>query len=465
MKQISRRTALKNAAGWGALSALPLESLILSQDAELPHFLIQFFFDGGWDTTYLFDARPLSFTYANKVQNYHGTDPLSWDGSNGQTTLASPIVSPLIPFKEDFSVLNGVHMAIGFDGHEQNKNALITCNPFGGNAYFPFINEAATTPAPLDFLKIGGFYGLEISNAMASVNLNADGLADFSKTVKTFDANLENAPDMQFATRRIAHLASGSGLLSHGASLMASGIQQSRFLFHRLRNADPRFEDGDSEIIKSLKATHQYFKHGLTKSAFIDVSTDNLDTHGSREASEQPAIYAKVVASIAEIFGFLKSTPYQDNGQLSLLDVTTVIIGSEFGRTTRQMGKPINDTGTDHNPLANTVLIGGKGVIGGYVIGATDLDTIEPNGDYRDVTGAHRIMDPLLIKAMGKPFNFNTMSPSLDNPESYTGEHYITIASVLNTVLRIFNVSTQKYWPNQRNGPSARVLQGLLRSR
>ena len=52
-----------------------------------------------------------------------------------------------------------------------------------------------------------------------------------------------------------------------------------------------------------------------------------------------------------------------------MFDVTTVMIASEFGRTLRSLDSPIDNTGTNHNQFSNSVLIGGKGIRGGMVIG------------------------------------------------------------------------------------------------
>jgi hypothetical protein len=41
-------------------------------------------------------------------------------------------------------------------------------------------------------------------------------------------------------------------------------------------------------------------------------------------------------------------------------DVTTVLVSSEFSRTLRQRDRPIDATGTDHNPYCNSLLVAGK---------------------------------------------------------------------------------------------------------
>ena len=63
---------------------------------------------------------------------------------------------------------------------------------------------------------------------------------------------------------------------------------------------------------------------------------------------------------VSQYLKFFKNTSYDANR--SLLDVTTLCFTSEFTRTMRQNNRAMHDTGTDHNPLTNTVLLAGKKV-------------------------------------------------------------------------------------------------------
>jgi hypothetical protein len=63
---------------------------------------------------------------------------------------------------------------------------------------------------------------------------------------------------------------------------------------------------------------------------------------------------------------------------------------------------------------------------------------------------------------MGNPFNFDEMTPSNELPAEINGDHYLTIASVTNTIYKIFGVSEDHYWKNGRNGPPARMLADFI---
>lgn len=462
MTHFSRRVAIKAGIGIAGSAFLPRVKSLFAQNVEEPHYLLQLHLVGGLDSSYLFDARPLAFTAAGKIQNYLGQDPSPWMGVNGGKALASSLTRPLLAFKDCFSVLNGVHMATSFDGHEQNMNTLFTGNPFGGEFFLPHLNTATTIRTPLDYLQIGQNLGTTISNAGSSVLFDPAAAKDFVKAVQASADLRADDPVVGFLKGRMAKMASGPGRFSEGSRQMLSGLDQSFGLAEKVKATDIVYTDDDTELQKALKLAHQYFTQGISKSAFITINNVLLDTHGPSDAAEQPTSYAQVVADIQSVFAYLRSTPFDEARGLSLLDVTTVFIASEFDRTNYQEGLPMDETGTDHNPLSNLMIIGGKGIRSGQVIGASDLDALDASGNYSSVSAAHHKFDGSLLKRMGKPFDFASMQPSDAKPETYDGDHYLTVASVVNTIYRHFGADAGHYWKNNRNGPPAQILTGLL---
>jgi hypothetical protein len=142
-----------------------------------------------------------------------------------------------------------------------------------------------------------------------------------------------------------------------------------------------------------------------------------------------------------------------------LLDVTTVLVASEFSRTMRQETLPIDNTGTDHNPLSNTIIAAGKGIRGGVVLGGTDFNRAE-----EVLSGAHLSLDPKRLKRMGLPIDWRTGLPSPEAPAVYAPEKYLGIASVVNTVYSLFGVDEKHYWESSRDAPPAPLLAALRRS-
>jgi hypothetical protein len=117
----------------------------------------------------------------------------------------------------------------------------------------------------------------------------------------------------------------------------------------------------------------------------------------------------------------------------------------------------IDDTGTHHNQLSNSILVGGKGIRHGLVIGSSDLanatETVSP---------AHQALDPDLEKAMGRPFDFRTLQSRPDLPGAFNIVDHLTIGSVVNTVYSLFGVPAARHRLLGRNLPAASILQGLL---
>jgi hypothetical protein len=446
------------AAGWSAAGRAASDA----GPAADPHFFLLVNYQGSLDSSYLFDARPLAMTGAGVIQNYLGQAPDVWTGANGVTTLATPLTAPLAPFRDRFSVLNGVQMAVSFDGHEQNTNMLATGNPFGGVAFYADLNRAAT-PAPLDYLQLGDVFGLSVTNGGAGVVLDAKSAPQLSATVRRAFVAGNERPIRRFARGRMAINGQGAGAFSQGSMRMVAGLDQATGLAGTLASMTFPDQPSDDPMSAALSVVTQYFLRGAASSAFVSFSRlGDLDTHSPAQAAQQPRLYRGVVADLVNLFTTLSSTQLPDGSGRNLLDVTTVLVASEFGRTLRQRGLRMEETGTDHNPLANEMLIGGKGVRGGYVVGATDMQAADDSGAAAPTSGAHRGFDAETLKAMGRPFDFDRLAPADALPEAYDAAHYLGVASVVNTVYKLFGIDPSRYWLLGRNLPAARTLDGLL---
>ena len=462
--RLDRRVLVKFGAGLAGASLLPSRAFGQDQTGAEgePHFFLMLNFQGSFDSSYLFDARPKDMTAAGKIQNYIGEDPGVWTGANGVSTRSTKLVAPLKDFQQYFSVLNGVQMAVTFDGHDQNSNFLVAGNPFGGAAFFADLNHDLR-PTPLDFLQVGNHPGIAVANGAAGVTLEADNAAKLSATVaKTFNLGAE-PPVMDFIRSRLAANSGGAGAFSAGTRRMSAGSAQANGLAATLASMQFPTDDGDDPLKKALGVVGQYFLRGATRSAFITLPMQGeLDTHGPTLAASQPTTYAKVVDDITTLFKTLKETIFDAATGKTLLDVTTVMVASEFGRTMYQRGLSIDKTGTDHNPLSNEILLGGKGVKGGLVVGASDLQTVAADGNLEAFSGAHKRFDDDGMKTMGKPFDFDRLAAVDDLPADYDPAHYLTVASVINTVYKSFGIAATHYWTLGRNLPTAKTLDGLL---
>jgi hypothetical protein len=462
--QISRRDVLRSGLGTASIALLPWSGRAfgrsVARDAE-PHYFMQIMLPDGLDCSYMFDARPLAMTAANLQSNYLAEEPTQWTGSNGQSTWATRLVQPLAPFRDRFSVLNGVVMAASFDGHDQNTNQLFTGNPFGGESFVPHLN-AGDGRTSIDYVQMGLLYA-DVTNAGASMPVQPASAYALVNRLRAA-AQLEEAdPLWRFVKSRMAAAGQGRGRFSAAAGLMGDGAIEAPGLAAKLRGLDIAVPNPEDDLGDSLKVIAQFFRADVSRAAVITIrpkSTDpqsfaTLDTHGADQAKDSASFIGSVVEQLVKVIDSLASTPFDEHR--SMLDMTTIAVGSEFSRTMRQRGAAIDETGTDHNPLRNSILLGGKGVRGGLVVGESDSRTPD-----EVLSGAHRTFDPEHLKVMGRPFDPRSMRPVDALPNEYFADQYLSAATVANTIYTIFGVDASKHWKADRNSDAAQPLRGLL---
>jgi hypothetical protein len=198
----------------------------------------------------------------------------------------------------------------------------------------------------------------------------------------------------------------------------------------------------------------QCFRLSIARTAIYTVA-EPFDVHAPAQAVNQPKLFASAIYKITTLLDGLRETPF--DSKRSMFDVTTFMLASEMGRTFRAPGMPVNFTGTNHNQFSNSMLLGGKGIRGGLVVGASDLPD-----ERAAVSKAHLSIDPVLEKALGRPFDLATLKPRPDLPEVFDIRDYLTVGSVVNTLYALFGVPTEHYRGLQRDMPAAPVLRGLL---
>lgn len=111
------------------------------------------------------------------------------------------------------------------------------------------------------------------------------------------------------------------------------------------------------------------FMSDVASCAQLDVFPPGIgfDTHAGH-AGQHMAAQRQFWEGIDKLFTLFKKTPYGTNGG-SLFDHTTFMVTSEFSRT-----PALNASGgKDHNPMTNSVLLAGRGVKGGQVVGGSRL--------------------------------------------------------------------------------------------
>jgi hypothetical protein len=273
--------------------------------------------------------------------------------------------------------------------------------------------------------------------------------------LKTIPALDSVNPLLNFVQSRMNLKGQGAGLLSRGSLAMSEGITAATQIRDRIINLPGNYKSKSDEG-KFIEMLGSMFANGVTRSGFLNLGVEyNIDTHDPASAKSQPEALGKVGEKLLAIFDALRDTPFDSTR--SLWDVTTVMFATEFSRTTRNLGVKIDETGTNHNSLTNSMWVGGKGIRGGCVFGASDA-----TDEKFIVSKAHRSVDSDLVKLMGKPFDFVNGIHKDDLPDAYDPSHYLNVASVVNTIYSLFNVPVTSYRSLVRAGPPAPVLKQLL---
>jgi hypothetical protein len=455
----TRRELLKFGLAGAATLVLPGATFVETASAEAladdPHFFLMIVLNGGADCSYMFDARPLSLTAAGKMQNYLGKDPDPWKGRNGGTAAATELIKPLAPFKDRFSVLNGVVMTPSFDGHTQNMNFLFTGDPFGGNSFIPHLNlpETGRTPDAVDAIIPAQRADFNVANHSGVIPLEPKVLRGLPERLKQLPPAHADDPLTSFVSSRIDAIARGEGSLSGGARLMRAALDSSPDVHRKLAALSPNNPQESTEK-QAIALIAECFRLSLSRAA-IYVLPEHFDVHAPDLAKAQPELFGSAIAKIAALLQGLADTPY--DAKRSMFDVTTIMVASEFGRTMRAPEMPIDATGTNHNQYANSILLGGKGVKSGLVIGASDFADVNA-----PISKAHLAIDPAQEKTVGLPFDFKTLRPRSDLPEAFDIADYLTIGSVVNTLYAVFSVPQTYYRSLGRDKGAASIMNGLL---
>ncbi len=457
MKKINRRdffeASMKTGLALAGASLFPSLSFARSSHSNDPHFFLNVIIPNGLDLSYLMDARSMALTTAGIKTNYLNEDPKELSFRNAQT-LVTKLFDPLLPYKDSFSVVQGIHMSPSFDGHEQNLNLLLTGNPFGGDFFLPHLNLRKT---PLDAVSNGRFIAT-INNDSKIVPLSSEAMSSIKKTLGSSTplgrrSALYEALEKNYLSKDFQ----GYGRMDLGAQALARALQEQEPLFSNFANLSELPADLP-EAQAFLTSSLELLKKGAATSINLILNPARnlvVDTHSPSQAKRSEDLMKSIVAQLAEILRLLQETPYDSTHQF--MDVTTFIITTEFGRTNRQNGLTVTQSGTDHNPFNNTCIIGGKGIIKNMVVGASDLHTPD-----EPLSGAHLQIDKEKMKIFGRPFDFKKQEVSNSLPTIYAGADYITSASIANTIYKIYGVSETFYRKNGRDIVAAPTLDVII---
>lgn len=457
---IDRRSFLQYSALGASTYFLP--QLSWADTSMDTHQLLHIHISGAADFTYGFDARPLEMTLEGLLQNYNKVEPDIWTAPvGGNTTLASLQTRALLPLKNDFSIINGVYVDSLFANHPQAENLWFTGSAFGGSSFLPFLNGMSSKQkTPLDGLKMGPQIFTSTNNMGGHLPFGSTSTSELAEKLKKEKMD-KTSPALQFLQERLKVIGSGTGKFSEGVRLMNQAMDDSVTLSQQITQTNLQIDPTADRDIQFLNLFKEFSQQKSIRTGLITINSMNpeqefllsFDTHDSESAKNQPELFKYLYERIARILTHMKNTPF--SAKESLLDVTTVMVTTEFGRTMRQSFVPIDATGTDHNALCTSVLVAGKGILGGKIVGESDFRSS------RDLLSeAHLKVDPKRMNIMARPFDFTKQEAVKAYPTELDANHYLNVGSVINTLFDIAGVDKSVY-RKIGNGAAAKLLPSL----
>lgn len=369
---MTRRNVLQLGVSTAALLTLPPMRWLAHADPANPHFLVMLFADGGWDPTQTLDVHdPLDATDGIDVDVDPAISglPVSQIATvGGITYVSNPTTRPAVDtyfanWAGRTAIVNGI--GTRSTSHDQSRQLVLTGYLDPTRADFAVMAAHKNGPEmPLPHLLLSGqsfggqFAGLsgrlggQMGSAIAYNRTSSGALA----VSALGEAYVQQALEWERLLAESAPPSAVSGKLEayHDANVRADKLT-------RLAGA-LNINTGNGGALAT--SVGNAFRSGLTTSVTVNPF-GGFDTHNDNTQQNQQ--WDRVFGYLDALLTGLSAQP----GLLapSLLDETTVIVCSEFGRTPELNG----DNGKDHHPWTS-MLLAGKSVRGGVTVGMTDGD-------------------------------------------------------------------------------------------
>ncbi len=256
-----------------------------------------------------------------------------------------PAAVPLAPHAGDCVVVNGVMMRRDA-GHDVILAYMATGRGDG---------KAASLPVELALATGTGPFGIVISNN----TYLAGKAASLSSTYDILnDTNRDGLLNQLEERLKVFPPTKGSPFERAQQDLIAGRVESQK-LYAMLNELAKKGPVAAPHVIAAS------FASGGAYQAQISYPSGNLDTHINHEGNHLTE-QKKIWQGVADIFALFKSIPYKSG---SLFDATTFMVISEWARTPALNAAK----GKDHNPFTNSVLLAGRGLRKGSVVGASRL--------------------------------------------------------------------------------------------
>ncbi len=351
---------------------------------------------GGWDPTYLCDPKPYNEDIAVTLNKRYNFDPMADKAGNiayapisftqadvGYNDASS--MDYLMPnqafFNKHFAellVLNGINM-------ETNNHFRGVTTMWSGRGEEGLPSAAALLAAikgpslPLAFVSSGGY---DATQALLPVT-RLTSVASFRKLAEANKIDPNNPDSATYHMPgtmdriRLAQDARLQSLISQSNLPTVSGSQNALYLARNGESLQPIIDllpetlvDLPGEIsdlermLQQIQFAVAAFEAGLAVS--VNLELGGFDTHGNHERNQVRQL-AKLLFGI----DFL----YELANEKGILGELVIMVGSDFGRGPGYNGAAAAN-GKDHLPVTSAMFMGmgGPGIEGNRVVGATSLD-------------------------------------------------------------------------------------------
>lgn len=413
------------AAGLTAQSSLKLSG---AQAAPVipGHYVVVLNAGGGWDPTSLIDPKGDNQAYTNQSTRHNGSTnsvglnnsnrvgEIQWSdvpsvfGAAEQTIIDTQFSDFFSTYGNRLTVVNGIDN--GTNNHNSGNRATWSGNLEEGYPSLAALYAATVSSSlPMSFISNGGydFTASLVARARASsanfINeisdpsyhytnsnnvygfhyRNSNSSTDHYKLIKQAQAARiqRQQQDAQLALRRkqLSQLFTVRGEESNLSALQTSLTD----VRTNGPDMDAQWHNNRSENLKSqAQVVAAAFKANLAAGANLNIG--GFDTHGNHDVSQYRAL-----GNLLEGLHFLQECL----DYLGIANKTTVVVGSDFGRT------PFYNSGNgkDHWPVTSQMVLN-AGSTGGKVFGASttafrsqklNLQTGQPDNSGVVMTAAH----------------------------------------------------------------------------
>ena len=288
-----------------------------------------------------------------------------------------PGAKPLLPHIEDLSIINGIFMGTVDLGHPAAQNYITTAKDSPDAPHF--IAELADHCRYRD--------AKELESLLFNSSLNTFDLEKIEKIpFSALSTVLEYDNKLQFNSMPI--LSTRNSSFKEADTQIEMTQDERREMYKIIKSissaSETQYPNNGNKKLSEEAMVAAAFSSQSTRFAQLDYSEFDLDNH-TGFAKNHLESQTKAWSKVSEIIEILKNTPLASTGEALFPNYVTLAVLTEFSRLPF-----LNENqGKDHNFFDNSIILGGKGVKGGQVVGDHHLFVKDNKRSESQLSGCH----------------------------------------------------------------------------